>query len=404
MRRGATPCIIDLSNRAVKLTRVDFADKAIGEEFLQIALHANPDLLPVNEIDPDFAPLVSLGREIDGIDNLFISPRGKLAIVETKLWRNPQATREVVAQILDYAGRLSKYDYEDLEQGIRDGLKPTPLDGGRSLHQYVASECPKETLSEEQFHDEVNRTLETGRFLLLVVGDGIHENIEAMLGSLHRHPRSLFSFRMIEMQIYENPMQNGSRIVIPQLVANSLEIVRAVVRVQTTGKAEVSVDIEEKESTPSGGRRRTLSEDEFFEEIEDEATKTTYRRLLKFADEIGAIAVWRASSVSIQFPDPAGSKQNVTLFVLNTGGALYTGWTLQQFDTLNLPENIAIDYVKAVASLVPGVTPKAGYSDVLSRDLKAAEIEKTFDNFIRVVRDFVAKIKSASAASAVSAK
>jgi hypothetical protein len=73
MRRGATPCIIDLSNRAVKLTRVDFADKAIGEEFLQIALHANPDLLPVNEIDPDFAPLVSLGREIDGIDNLFIS-------------------------------------------------------------------------------------------------------------------------------------------------------------------------------------------------------------------------------------------------------------------------------------------------------------------------------------------
>jgi hypothetical protein len=403
MRRSATPCIIDLSNRATKLTRVDFADKAIGEEFLQIALHGNPDLLPVDEIDPDFAPLVSLGREIDGIDNLFISPRGKLAIVETKLWRNPQATREVVAQILEYASRLNEYGYEDLEQGIRTGLKPTPLDGGRSLYQYVASQFPKETLSEEQFHDEVSRTLESGRFLLLVVGDGIRENIEAMIGSLHKYPRSLLSFRMIEMHIYENPLQSGSKIVIPQLVANSLEIVRAVVRVQTTGKAEVSVDIEDAESSPTGVTRRKLSEQEFFEGIEDEKTKALYRRLLKFADEIGAITVWRASSVSVQFPDPNGSKQNVTLFVLYEDN-LFIGWSVEQVETLELPQNIAVDYVKAVASLVPGVTPHPRYPDRLSRKLEASEVDNAFDNFVRVVSDFVAKLKSASATSAVSAK
>jgi len=85
------------------LRRIRLGDREFSEAYLQEMLHACPELLPIDELDADFGPIVSLGREID---NLFIAPSGKLTIVETKLWRNPQAIREVLAQILDYANRV----------------------------------------------------------------------------------------------------------------------------------------------------------------------------------------------------------------------------------------------------------------------------------------------------------
>ena len=124
MRRGLTPCIVGADHQSESLRRVGYADKGVAEEFLQIALHRNPKILPVEEIDPAYAPLVSLGREVANIDNLFVSPLGRITLVETKLWRNPQATREVVAQILEYATRLNAWSYEQLEARVREGLSP----------------------------------------------------------------------------------------------------------------------------------------------------------------------------------------------------------------------------------------------------------------------------------------
>ena len=81
--------IVDADGNPIGLSRVDFLDRAIGESFLQEQLHKSPSILPVQEVDDSFAPLLSLGREIWSIDNLFISPAGRITIVETKLWRNP---------------------------------------------------------------------------------------------------------------------------------------------------------------------------------------------------------------------------------------------------------------------------------------------------------------------------
>ena len=43
---------------------------------------------------------------------------GYLTLVETKLWRNPEARRTVVAQIIDYASHLSTWTYDDLRQAV----------------------------------------------------------------------------------------------------------------------------------------------------------------------------------------------------------------------------------------------------------------------------------------------
>jgi hypothetical protein len=43
------------------------------------------------------------------LDALFINRHGALGLVKCKLWRNPQARREVVGQILDYAKELARW-------------------------------------------------------------------------------------------------------------------------------------------------------------------------------------------------------------------------------------------------------------------------------------------------------
>ncbi|MGF1576736.1 MAG: hypothetical protein ACFCU9_12500, partial [Cyanophyceae cyanobacterium] len=135
------PHLIDAGNVSSPLNRINFTDKSIAESFLQGIIHASPMILPISKLDLRYSPPVSLGREISNIDNLLISPLGKITIVETKLWRNPEATREVIAQALEYANKLWAITYEDLEAMARNALSPAPIKN-KSLFELVAEAYP----------------------------------------------------------------------------------------------------------------------------------------------------------------------------------------------------------------------------------------------------------------------
>ena len=45
---------------------------------------------------------------------MYVNPLGLLILAEHKLWRNPQARREVIGQILDYAKEFASWSYEEL--------------------------------------------------------------------------------------------------------------------------------------------------------------------------------------------------------------------------------------------------------------------------------------------------
>lgn len=94
-------------------------ENVLQEEWLQELLYSHASILPLRLFDEAFSPAVPIGSEIASIDNLFISPKGLLTIVETKLWRNPEAHRTVVAQILEYASRLATWDYRRLDEAVR---------------------------------------------------------------------------------------------------------------------------------------------------------------------------------------------------------------------------------------------------------------------------------------------
>lgn len=82
------------------------------EEDLQRWAEANPHFLN------DGVPMLSLGTEIvtrhdHSIDNMFIDGNGCLVVAELKRER---ASRDVIAQVLDYAAHVNALEWADLEQ------------------------------------------------------------------------------------------------------------------------------------------------------------------------------------------------------------------------------------------------------------------------------------------------
>src|SRR5205814_3425820 len=118
---------IEKDSAGERLHLVEANDRLYDEAWLQETLRKHPDILPTAEIEPVFHPLIPIGREVTAgtgsIDNLYISHRGYLVLVETKLWRNPEAKREVVAQAIDYGSSISKWNYSNLDEVVRNYTK-----------------------------------------------------------------------------------------------------------------------------------------------------------------------------------------------------------------------------------------------------------------------------------------
>lgn len=158
---------------------------AVSEADIQALIHAHPACLPIAEIDPMFTGAVPICTELNtlagAIDNFMVTPSGLPVLVECKLWRNPEGRREVVGQILDYAKELSRWSSSDLQREVRRRLKRE----GNPLLEMVQAVDP--AVDEMQFNDALTANLRRGRFLLLIVGDGIREGVEAIAEYLQVH-------------------------------------------------------------------------------------------------------------------------------------------------------------------------------------------------------------------------
>ncbi len=83
----------------------------------------------------------------------------------------------MVGQIIDYAKDLSAWTYEQLQEAINRAKPSAGLDWAQPQSLYEAASA-SEDMDEASFHDAVSRNLRRGRFLLLIVGDGIREGVE----------------------------------------------------------------------------------------------------------------------------------------------------------------------------------------------------------------------------------
>jgi hypothetical protein len=135
------------------------------------------------------------------IDIVYVTPQGRLVIIETKLWRNPEARRKVVGQILDYAKELTTWSYSDLQREVskRTGIK------GNSPFKLISERFTD--INEAAFVDGVSKSLRRGDFMLIIAGDGIRQETQSILRFLEDTAHLRFVLSMIEVGVYKHPEQ-----------------------------------------------------------------------------------------------------------------------------------------------------------------------------------------------------
>ena len=226
-----TLVVLDSDSPARTISRVPEGETT-REHPLRDLIFDNPAILPLTELDPGIGRVVAVAKELNlpgsgFIDVLLVSEHGRLIVVECKLWRNPQARREVIGQVLDYAGELARIGYEGLQRAISSRLKRQ----GNVLHQLIAG--AGSTISEATLVDRVDRDLAAGRFLLLIVGDGITEGAQRIGAFLTRHAGLAFDLAMIEIAEYRETAPGSTqprRILHPRILARTAVIERHVIR------------------------------------------------------------------------------------------------------------------------------------------------------------------------------
>jgi hypothetical protein len=142
------------------------------------------------------------------LDLFGVTPEGKLVLIECKLWRNPQARREVVAQALEYASLLRNWSYSDLSVRLQNMLgtqSDNPL-----FDIYRKADGP---LDEDALHDRIARGLKAGDFLVIIAGDGIREDVLAIAEHLNMNSGMATSLALTEFQMFMGP--TGETVIIP---------------------------------------------------------------------------------------------------------------------------------------------------------------------------------------------
>jgi len=336
--RSGIPRIVT-SSGARPLEPVVLTETVLSEGWLQDLLHRFSDLLPVDEIGAAWGPLVSLAREVPVsagyIDNLYVSPTGELTVVEAKLWRNPEARRKVVGQVLDYAASMASMTYEDLEAAVSAGEGDCESIWGQVLKSHPSLEPD----AEAAFHDTVSRNLRAGSFLLLVVGDGIREDLEGLAGLIGTHPDMSFHLELVELQPYRmgDPDADGhvDYLVVPSLVGRTDEITRAVVEVSVSSDGDVKVNVAavaEAAASSAGNRGRSPygSAEDFIDVVASRASADQAEgvaRLIAWWEQRGGTLRFNKRSVAfvLSYRHNAGKSVGALTLYVNSKAELNVG-------------------------------------------------------------------------------
>jgi hypothetical protein len=271
-------------NSAIRLASDDGAPALHDEAWLRDLVFDHPELLPIGEIEPVLDPLVSACIELPmpagNADNLFLNPNGGIALAECKLWRNPEARRKVVAQVIDYARCLTTWRYDDLELAVAKASLPR---GGKPPARMADLFRETADFDEVGFIDNINRNLKRGRIVLILAGDGIREDAEALVDLVQGTAGARFTWALVEMPVFQLPDQLGF-VVQPRVIARTVMIERGVVSI-SDDRITVAAPSEKELSIP-----KSITEDDFFEALA-KLNPRTPNALRTFIGEIAKVGV-----------------------------------------------------------------------------------------------------------------
>lgn len=363
------------SQKGERLSRLDPRQKRFDEKWLQGFLMNHPDILPTRDIEPIFYPLVPIGKEVpvvEGrIDILYLSGSGYPVIVETKLWRNPESKREVVAQILDMAFAFSKWSYDQLDEYTKRFSKAF-YGQEKSLIALMEENLGEIDMEPEEFREHVEKNLNLGRFLVSVVGDTTRTSTLDILNELNRYPGLGLELAMIELECFTSGNEETpSLLLVPRIAKKSEIIERSIVEVKIQhdlSKPEVEIFQEKAKKIGKKISRPTLTEAEFWEKLKEKAPDD-YHRIKEFVDGLqNDPQIEMTPGVNgLRFRKGLSeSDRSISLFFITTDSSVHVRLRapIQQFESLGLDTGAVDEFGEEVKSILNGFSSPFSQIDI----------------------------------------
>ena len=243
----------------------------------QQLLYENPNLiLNIPELEMQSYENLIVAREYNTnrgpIDVLMITSNADIAIIETKLLRNPESHRAVVAQAIDYANAFYRQNARDLIEGLNKS-------------NYVVKEILAELKENDFWMAALDKNLNTGNFQLIILGDKIHPNVLGMVESIQSAPHMAFTIYLVELDPYAD--NNHSLFITPRVVSNTLEIERSVIRIHIDHESKTHTIESEVPEEDGPGTKPKLTPEEFLSGLSKAEFRDPIEAFWKIWREIG---------------------------------------------------------------------------------------------------------------------
>ena len=345
MKQHTSPVIIT-KDTILTLEKVSLNSKSYNEDWIQNICFRSPNLLPIAELEPTFGGMIPICTELKtesgSIDLVYVNESGFITIGECKLWRNPEARRKVIGQILDYAKDLSKWDYTKFEVECLKARK----EKGKSLFELIQDFYPD--IEETSFIDNLQSNLKKGRFLLTIIGDGIRENMEELASYIHGNGNLNFTLGLIELPVYKNP-NNDELLITPRILAKTKEIERIIYRFYDDPNQVYIKEIKEKNTG------KTISEKVFFERLQNFIGVDKSDSLKKFINALNSEfniipKLGRGKKLSLNLKS---SNNSYNFASIQEDGEVWFYGIVYSTEELG-DKQIGIDYLKYLAKIVSG--------------------------------------------------
>lgn len=262
----------------------------------------------------------------------------RFVIVEDKLFRNPEARREVLGQLLDYAKVLRGTDFERFSELLPDDCRAW-LDANDYL---------------------VSRALRDADFLLLVCGDRIQPRLIDYVKHLKEQLDPLISadVALMSIAIFSDGSQHVLIPYVVALVTAEKGITIKVVVQGAAGKTQVSM----LEESPDDKRRQRIEVEALLNailKVGGEEAVSVAKKLFAYAQELGAEIRPAGASVSVRVRAPATDRR-CTLFVVTRKATFYIGWLDSWATYADISPEVASAYRKRLTEIFGRSPVEAG--------------------------------------------
>lgn len=172
------------------------------EAQLQGLIAETPDLLPGVAGGPPVVVMREFPLPVGRVDVVVVDLEGGISLCECKLGTNPQARREVIGQLVSYAGALSRMSYDEFAERAATRL-------GTSLAEALGALAEGE-FDADAFHPTLASNLAAGRFRLVIVVDEISDELRDAV--LYLNDQTETEFLALELGYLSD---NGLEILVP---------------------------------------------------------------------------------------------------------------------------------------------------------------------------------------------